>query len=261
MGDPQSEVKADAVSIEGLDEVFSPFNFKKASEDSTRSVHDGPGPMQDGSGSVHEFRNSVPDGPGSVLETKEGSQDGSGPDLGAPTLIHPISVDEAAKHLGISTNAVCKRLRKGSLVGKKIQGKFKEEWLVEGAGLIEILNVEVASSVVDSPERIATAQSTVQDESEDSSDSVEADSSSVQDGPSSVQDSPGQPTLLLIELVEKQAAKLEAAAGQIGYLQAQLAAERASSEAKEQQIKLLTDSQHSKKGWWSRFCSWFKVQE
>lgn len=262
MGNPQSEVKADAVSIEGLDDVFSPSDLKHRSEDRTSSVHEPPVFRQDGTGSVHEFPKPVQDSLGSVPRTDEGAQDcATGSDLEVPVLIHPISVEEAAKHLGISTNAVCKRLRKGSLVGKKTPGKFKEEWLVEGAGLIEILNVEVASSVVDSSERVAADTSSVQDEPEDDMDSVEENASPVQDSPGSVQDGTAQPTLVLIELVEKQAAKLEAAAGQIGYLQAQLAAERAASEAKEQQIKLLTDSQHSKQGWWSRFCSWFKVQE
>jgi hypothetical protein len=75
---------------------------------------------------------------------------------------------------------------------------------------------------------------------------------------SSVQESPHQATFLLVELVEKQAAKLEAAAGQIGYLQAQLASQKESLEAKEMQIKLLTDKQHMT-GWWAHFCSWFKA--
>lgn len=44
-------------------------------------------------------------------------------------------------------------------------------------------------------------------------------------------------------------AKLEAASHRNGYLEAQLV-------GKEEQIKLLTDSQH-KTGWWSRFCFWF----
>ena len=45
------------------------------------------------------------------------------------------------------------------------------------------------------------------------------------------------------------AAKLEAASHRNGYLEAQ-------TESYQEQIKLLTDSQH-KSGWWTRFCSWF----
>lgn len=43
--------------------------------------------------------------------------------------------------------------------------------------------------------------------------------------------------------------ELEGATYRVGYLEAQLA-------ERDQQIKLLTDSQH-KSGWWSRFASWF----
>lgn len=73
--------------------------------------------------------------------------------------------------------------------------------------------------------------------------------------PGSVQESPRELTRL-VDLVEKQAAKLEIAAGQIGYLQAQLESQVKLLESKDSQIKLLTDSQH-KPSWWNRFCSWF----
>ncbi len=45
--------------------------------------------------------------------------------------------------------------------------------------------------------------------------------------------------------------RLEAANHRNGYLEAQV-------DQQVEHIKLLTDSQH-KTGWWSRFCSWFKV--
>jgi hypothetical protein len=53
------------------------------------------------------------------------------------------------------------------------------------------------------------------------------------------------PTIDLAELLHK----LEGATYRIGFLEAQLQAER-------QQVKLLTDSQH-KPNWWTKFMSWF----
>ena len=53
----------------------------------------------------------------------------------------------------------------------------------------------------------------------------------------------------LLDVITKQAEKLEAASMRIGYLEAR-------TENYESQIKLLTDSQH-KRGWWVRFSSWF----
>lgn len=226
MGDPLPEVKIDVVSIDGLEDVFSqdvPIEILPALSTGPERAEDCTSQVQDGASLVQES---------------------------PQFLVHPISVEEAAKLLKISPNAVCKRLRKGSLVGKKTPGKFKDEWLVEGAGLIEILDVDLSSSVQDSPCEIAAEETKVQDQTEDCA-------TELQDRISSVQESP-QATTRLIELVEKQAAKLEAAAGQIGYLQAQLLSQKEALETKEEQLKLLTDSQH-KTGWWSRFCSWFKV--
>jgi len=155
-------------------------------------------------------------------------------------LIHPITVEEAASLLGISTNAVCKRLRKGVLKGTKRPGKFKDEWLVEGEGLIKVVELDF-TPVQDSPTESVKNPRPFQDQTPPNS--------------SSFQDS--SPELLqLIDLVEKQAAKLEIAAGQIGYLQAQLESQMKLLEAKDSQIELLTDSQ-LKPNWWQRFCSWF----
>lgn len=60
----------------------------------------------------------------------------------------------------------------------------------------------------------------------------------------------------LLDLVEKQAAKLEVAAGQIGYLKSQLEEREREVESHKEQIKLLTDSQHQHHSWWRHFASW-----
>ncbi|MBX9685737.1 MAG: helix-turn-helix domain-containing protein [Candidatus Obscuribacterales bacterium] len=209
MSEPAPVVKMDRVSVGGLEVLFD--------KDSPEAPPAASSSVQDQAGI----------GPGSVQESPK-------------KLVHPITVEEAARLLNISTNAVCKRLRKGALVGQKIPGKFKEEWLVEGAGLIEVLKVDF-NSVQDSPPDDLATSSSVQDQTDI--------------GPGSVQESPESLTRL-VDLVEKQAAKLEAAAGQIGYLQAQLESQSRLLEAKEAEIKLLTDSEH-KAGWWVRFSSWF----
>lgn len=206
MGDPAREITNDPLAIEGLEDVFD--------QDSPK---DGPGIVLD------QTQNS----PGSVQESPG-------------NLVHPISVDEAARLLNVSTNAVCKRLRKGTLIGRKIPGKFKDEWLVEGAGLIEVLKVDF-NAVQDSPKANFIEFGSVLDQTEDS--------------PGSVQESPDS-LGRLVDLIEKQATKLEAAAGQIGYLQAQMESQTNLLNAKEAEIKLLMDSQQSS-GWWRRFCLWF----
>jgi hypothetical protein len=209
MGDPAPDATINPLAIEGMESLFL--------EDSPQEKSGQSGTVQD---KTDEIFGSVQDSP-------------SG-------LVNPISVEEAARLLGISSNAVCKRLRKGTLIGKKIIGKFKDEWLVEGVGLIEVLNVEFSKSE-DSPDGTASGSRTVQDQTDD--------------GPSFIQDSPDSVTRLL-DLVEKQSAKLEAAAGQIGYLQAQLETQTKLLQVKDDQLKLLTDSQH-KRGFWARFGSWF----
>lgn len=208
MSEPAPEVKYSSVSVEGL-EVFFDADSPNIALPESSSVQDQTDP---GSRSVQD----------------------------SPKLKHPISVDEAARLLNISANAVCKRLRKGSLKGEKTPGKYKDEWLVEGAELIQVLNVEIAS-VQDSPSPVAEESCSVQDQTDQ--------------GSRSVQDSPESLTQL-VELVEKQALKLEVAAGQIGYLQAQLETQTKLLEIRDEQIKLLTDSQH-RKAWWSQFCAWF----
>lgn len=50
-------------------------------------------------------------------------------------------------------------------------------------------------------------------------------------------------------LVTELMAKLEVLTYRNGYLEAQLENHR-------EQIKLLTDSEHNKTGWWKRFCNW-----
>lgn len=217
MSEAAKELEIDPATIDGLEEVFDLDSPTELSE-ADRTEQD------------------------QTTENSRSVQDGS------PELKHPLSVEEAAQILGISSNAVCKRLRKGTLVGQKIPGKFKEEWLIEGVDIIEVLNVDFSTDGEDSPTELSEADRTEQDQTTENSGSVQDDPGSVQGGMAAV--------ARLVDLVEKQAAKLEAASGQIGYLQARLESQTNLLETREAEIKLLTDSQ-SKAGWWLRFCSWF----
>ena len=173
-------------------------------------------------------------------------------------FVHPISVEEAANSLGISTNAVCKRLRKGTLLGKKVPGKFKEEWVIEGKDIIEVLNIDLTNSPENGPLDEIEEDRTVYDQTgEDASpvrDSTREESQPIKDE-SGTYPTNTEALANLVNLVEKQAAKLEAASGQIGYLQAKLEIQTKLLESKESEIKLLSD-QH-RPSTWQRFCSWF----
>lgn len=211
-----NKLEVSSISVEGFEDVFD--------SDSPEDLSEGDRTALD---QTRNESSSVEDGP--------------------DELKHPITVEEAAAALGISANAVCKRLRKGTLTGIKVPGKFKEEWLVEGIDLIEVLDVDLPESE-DSPKGEEENQWTDQDQTPD-------DARSVQDGPESAIESSVAMTRL-IELVDKQAAKLEVAAGQIGYLKAQVDSQTRLLEAREAEIKLLTDRKQQE-GWWSRFCTWF----
>lgn len=211
MPEKAKEVKTELISTDGLESLF----------DSDRP-------------------SEVPAESSSVQDQTTGTMSWVQDSSNRTELIHPITVEQAASLLGISTNAVCKRLRKGVLKGTKKPGKFKDEWLVEGEGLIKVVELDF-TPVQDCPPEQTENSRSFQDQTAPCS--------------SSFQDS--SPELLqLIDLVEKQAAKLEIASGQIGYLQAQLESQARLLDAKDSQIKLLTDSQH-KANWWQRFCSWF----
>jgi hypothetical protein len=51
--------------------------------------------------------------------------------------------------------------------------------------------------------------------------------------------------------------QLQALTYQNGFLESQLLERQRDIEKQDEQLKLLTDSQHNRQGWWTRFCSWF----
>lgn len=146
-----------------------------------------------------------------------------------------VPVPEAAKLLGLSVKTVKDRLRKGTLAGFKQRDKFGERWLV---------SLDQNSLVV--PGTTGEYQVAPTDEM-----ALVLPGSPTEPLPVAPTKEPiPTPDLTaLVELLEKKDRELQAASCQIGYLRAQL-------ESKDEQIKLLTDSQH-RQGWWAKFSSWF----
>lgn len=139
-----------------------------------------------------------------------------------------VPVEEAARIFGTSTRAIIKRLQKGTLSGFKVPSKFGDKWLV-------------------APEAIPA--------------SVEGKSEAIPEGiPKSTEETPAQskdiPQGVPVEIVQELLRKVEALTYRNGYLESQVAERDRQIEGHQEQIKLLTDSQH-KRGWWHRFGSWF----
>lgn len=133
---------------------------------------------------------------------------------GSGNLPASLSIKEAAKVLGVSVNTVRARIKSGELAAGKAKGRTNEQWRVF-LGNLPASSQQLTSNLPASSETLTNPEVT-----------------------------------RLLDMIEAQAAKLEAASMQIGYYKAQW-------EASQDTIKLLTDSQH-KAGWWRNFCSWFK---
>ena len=162
-----------------------------------------------------------------------------------------LSVEQAATLLGISVRAVQKRLKKGALTGRKEKTDRGERWLVEvreqdasrseNGSLVREQDASRSEncSLVREQENgsygcIHPAQDVIMIEADVDSDHA-----------------PGTE-----QLTRELLAKLEVLTYRNGYLEAQLADRQKEVELHQQQIKLLTDSQHTR-GWWSKFASWF----
>lgn len=201
MSEAAKEIKINSVSIEGLEEVFDVE----------------PVPATDAA-PVTSNAERVTEVPALVATNADG-----------------IPVEQAASILGTSVNALKKRLRKGTLQGKKFEIKHGEKWFVD---LSEIekhkASLEPVSSTDGAPVTGATEPVL--------GDPTPASSSAEQ--------------LELVALLQDLERKLEGASFRNGYLEAENEGLRALLGAKDSQIKLLTDRQHKSSGW-SRFWLWF----
>jgi hypothetical protein len=140
-----------------------------------------------------------------------------------PTSAEGVPVEEAAKVLGLSINAVKKRLRKGSLSGYKVSGRYGDKWFVDRNEL-----EGCPAPVTGTPDQCLALVTPV---------------------PTSAEGVPVG-TDKHLEVIRELQSKLEALTYRNGYLESQL-------ENHKDQIKLLTDSQHKGK-WWQRLSDWFR---
>ncbi len=176
-----------------------------------------------------------------VQGTPEAIPEGTPVITGAPHEAIPIQstdipqgipVEEAARAFGTSTRAIIKRLQKGTLSGFKVPSKFGDKWLVASEAIPE--------SVESKPKAIPEGTPVITGASPEA---IPVQSKDIPQG-------------VPVEIVQELLKKVEALTYRNGYLESQVAERDRQIESHENQIKLLTDSQH-KRGWWARFVSWF----
>lgn len=156
-----------------------------------------------------------------------------------------MSLKAASIHYKLAPSTLRMKIKRGEILAKKIVGPNGPEWRVFSA-----------SSDLADPSKHGAAQG------------MRQGASTVLEG---YQRTPSHDVNRLLNLIEKQSAKLEAAAGQVGYFKAQL-------DSYQEQVKLLPDLQAQaartsvqeartkeleaeleriKAQWWFRFWSWF----
>jgi len=146
-----------------------------------------------------------------------------------------LTVEEAAKRLEISPNAVIKRLGKGKLAGRKVPGQFGEKWMVDPSGLPQEVHVHLSEEQpAPTPEAPGNSQGTA---------STSKEQPSINDAIAK------QSFEVLADVIRQQTEQIKLQNEMIRHLSIQV-------QEKDGQLKLLTDSQH-KVGWWARFSSWF----
>lgn len=164
-------------------------------------------------------------------EVEFGSEDS---EVSESSIREIITTEEASQRLGISARAVINRLKAGTLEGRKVRGKYRKEW--------RVFWEEVPKASEESPE-------IAMERSEDSEEPSEEGSEVFGTG-KAPQEAGGSAAISgLLEQNQRLMDQMHALTYRNGYLEAKL-------EAKEEEIKLLTDRQRDG-GWWSRFCSWF----
>ena len=179
------------------------------------------------------FEGSVP---GSISQ-KQSEEPGS--ESIDTRAIEVVSTEEAARRLGISSRAVIKRLKNGSLRGFRDDSKQRAEW--------RIYWNEPSSE----PKGTSSFEGT-------QSGTRERTGSSNGTGS---QESYGTGSLsYLMELNKQLLEQVQALTYRNGYLESQLSEREKDITERDEKMRLLTDSQH-KRGSWLRFWSWFTGQK
>ncbi len=144
---------------------------------------------------------------------------------------HPVTLSEAAEMLGITRRSALRLVQEGKVAGAK---DGQGQWLVKTASIQNRLQAKNRS------------ESHVQHVA-------------VEVAEGHGQGWPGGHTEGQVEIMRDLLSKIEALTYRNGYLESQLSERERDIAEREQQIKLLTDSQH-KPGWWARFKKWCAAQ-
>lgn len=222
-------------------EIFHPGNF----ENSPSSLDSAP--LSSSLEGLEDFFHG-----GSTVET-ENCQGGS-------TVERVLSLKEAVDFYKISERTIRLHIAQGKIIASKATGPRGPEWriypdrqpTIEESGHLTTVEAEELQSVT----RVENDQTTVEVEQIQSASTVAMQH--FQGGSTVVTEQlslPFQQLDKLLEVIKEQSEKLEdanrkleSANYRIGYLEAQ-------SQTYQEQIKLLTDSQH-KPSWWQKLTSW-----
>lgn len=167
------------------------------------------------------------------LEALFDAQLAGGPSMAGPQMAdgqdegQVIPLGEAAEMLGITRRSALRLIQEGKLAGAK---DGHGQWLVKAASIKARLLVKNLTSAVIPQVAVEVAE-------------VHG------------QGWPGDQAIGQQEIIKGLLAKVEALTYRNGYLESQLHERERDIEERDQQIKLLTDSQH-KPGWWARLKKW-----
>ncbi len=147
-----------------------------------------------------------------------------------------LKLSEAADKYKVTVRTVQRWIKEGKLEAFKVEGSHGPEWRVIGESSVDTGSCQPTIGTVD--------QSDIVELSPDNE-----HASSFMSGSSESIDRMAGIIEKLTEQLESAHKDLQGASFRNGYLEAQLA-------AKDEHIKLLTDSQHKSGGWWISFCDW-----
>lgn len=148
-----------------------------------------------------------------------------------------LKLSEAADKYKVTVRTVQRWIKEGKLEAFKVEGSHGPEWRVTGESSVDAGSCQPTIEAVDQSDIIELSPN-----NERTSSFVAGSSESIDRMAGIIEK--------LAEQLESARKDLQGASYRNGYLEAQLA-------AKDEHIKLLTDSQHNKVGWWSRFAHWF----
>jgi hypothetical protein len=174
------------------------------------------------------------------------------------TTLEPVlSLKEAVEFYKISEKTIRLHIGQGKIAARKEQGPRGLEWRIYPGGFPS--QTDAIEAVIDQDEDRDQIGTTLEEDQNQDGTTLEVAWNHPGNEGAAATTAKATELDKLIEIIQVQGQKLEdankkleSANYRIGYLEAQ-------TQNYQEQIKLLTDSQH-KAGWWSRFCCWFVWQ-